>query len=118
MSNTLIWACASAGATTSDPKMKRSGCLLIRSAVALADSGVATMNFATSSQKMSMLTCFISGALSDSIDGELFLDRPHDALSVRLAVPAATLGETNSLWMVNSPMAENTPGKVVSTRLM
>src|SRR5258705_11299601 len=34
---------------------------------------------------------------------------------VRLAVSPATLAETNSLWMVNSPIPENTPGNVVST---
>ena len=36
----------------------------------------------------------------------------------RLAVSPATFDETNSLWIVNSPMPENTPGNVVSTRLM
>ena len=37
---------------------------------------------------------------------------------VRLATSPATFDETNSLWMVNSPIPENTPGKVSSTRLM
>ena len=32
---------------------------------------------------------------------------------VRLAVSPATFDDTNSLWMVNSPMPENTPGNVV-----
>ena len=32
---------------------------------------------------------------------------------VRLAVSPAIFAETNSLWMVNSPMPVNTPGKVV-----
>jgi hypothetical protein len=37
---------------------------------------------------------------------------------VRLAAPPATLEETNSLWIENSPMPEKTPGKVSSTRRM
>ena len=37
---------------------------------------------------------------------------------VRLAVSPAILAETNSLWIVNSPMPEKTPGNVWSTRLM
>ena len=36
----------------------------------------------------------------------------------RLAVSPAIFDETNSLWMVNSPMPEKTPGKVFSTRRM
>ena len=38
--------------------------------------------------------------------------------SSRLAVLPAIFADTNSLWMVNSPMPENTPGNVISTRLM
>ena len=38
--------------------------------------------------------------------------------SVRLATSPAIFEETNSLWMVNSPMPVKTPGKVVSTRRM
>ncbi len=38
--------------------------------------------------------------------------------SSRLAVLPAIFDETNSLWMVNSPMPEKTPGNVSSTRLM
>ena len=37
---------------------------------------------------------------------------------VRLAISPATFAETNSLWIVNSPMPEKTPGNVRSTRLM
>ncbi len=37
---------------------------------------------------------------------------------VRLAVSPATFDDTNSLWMENSPMPVNTPGKVCSTRRM
>ena len=37
---------------------------------------------------------------------------------VRLAVSPATFAETNSLWTVNSPIPEKTPGKVCSTRRM
>ena len=37
---------------------------------------------------------------------------------VRLAVSPAIFAETNSLWMLNSPMPVKTPGKVCSTRLM
>ena len=37
---------------------------------------------------------------------------------VRLAVSPATFDETNSLWMLNSPMPVNTPGNVRSTRRM
>ena len=38
--------------------------------------------------------------------------------SSRLAVLPAIFDDTNSLWIVNSPMPENTPGNVISTRLM
>ena len=37
---------------------------------------------------------------------------------VRLAVSPAIFDETNSLWMLNSPMPVKTPGKVVRTRRM
>ncbi len=37
---------------------------------------------------------------------------------VRLAVSPATFADTNSLWIVNSPIPEKTPGNVCSTRLM
>ena len=37
---------------------------------------------------------------------------------VRLAVSPAIFEETNSLWIVNSPMPEKTPGNVSSTRRM
>ena len=36
----------------------------------------------------------------------------------RLGVPPAIFPETNSLWMLNSPMPENTSGKSSSTRRM
>jgi hypothetical protein len=38
--------------------------------------------------------------------------------SVRLATSPETLEDTNSLWIVNSPMPSNTPGNVSSTRRM
>ena len=38
--------------------------------------------------------------------------------SSRLAVLPAIFDDTNSLWIVNSPMPEKTPGNVSSTRLM
>src|ERR1700691_1061334 len=38
--------------------------------------------------------------------------------SCRLATSPEILEETNSLWMVNSPMPEKTPGKVLRTRRM
>ena len=37
---------------------------------------------------------------------------------VRLAISPAIFAETNSLWIVNSPIPEKTPGNVCSTRLM
>ena len=37
---------------------------------------------------------------------------------MRLAVSPAIFDETNSLWMLNSPMPLKTPGNVVSTRRM
>ncbi len=37
---------------------------------------------------------------------------------IRLAVSPAIFDETNSLWMLNSPMPVNTPGNVDSTRRM
>ena len=37
---------------------------------------------------------------------------------VRLAVSPAIFDDTNSLWIVNSPIPEKTPGNVCSTRLM
>ena len=37
---------------------------------------------------------------------------------VRLAVSPGILAETNSLWMLNSPMPVKTPGNVFSTRRM
>jgi hypothetical protein len=37
---------------------------------------------------------------------------------VRLAISPAIFDETNSLWMENSPMPVNTPGKTVRTRRM
>ncbi len=38
--------------------------------------------------------------------------------SVSEAGPPAVLADTNSLWIVNSPIPTKTPGKVLSTRLM
>ena len=38
--------------------------------------------------------------------------------SVSVAGPPAIFAETNSLWIENSPIPENTPGKVSSTRRM
>ena len=38
------------------------------------------------------------------------------AVLVRVAVMPATLGDTNSLWIENSPMPVNTPGNICSTR--
>ena len=37
---------------------------------------------------------------------------------MRLATSPATFDDTNSLWMVNSPIPVKTPGKVLSTRRM
>ena len=38
--------------------------------------------------------------------------------SFRLGTSVPSLDDTNSLWMVNSPMPVNTPGNVSSTRRM
>ena len=35
---------------------------------------------------------------------------------MRLAVSPAIFDDTNSLWIVNSPIPEKTPGNVVNTR--